>query len=420
MLCQLDMDEELINKFLPLVAKNHKPFVEHELKKIPLTDIQESVNAWFKWVKQLSTVEVTKLLNLITSVKGIYSIREECLCRDTPESWDSVWEAFSLPSVNFWLEIFQPLLTERVKSILNGKLNICLTDLKKDVMKLLNKVSTEVCKYPENDLRWFVWRDSPTDIPQKLMESGSVDSKRPLLMKARGFSPNIMKLCANFENGLSEVLSHLKQYLYEVEQTSAVKDELLNTDIYLNTNKFCDRNEIQEYLQRIGGAFIDDFVIFVKQECVVENPKIGRQELNAIVTARFLQAVPILCINFKECFTISRPTGLTLTNMKWQEICDKLKQESTSIWSLWAKCFVKTISIHRSNYLIKENIDDLRINAIITDWEKVVIEEEAEEGKRIKSEILVPYQPAVYLQKFLTFICKNLNKTIPHTIPKYV
>lgn len=115
MLSQLDLEEELINKFLPLVAKNHKPFVQHELKKLPLANVQESVNAWFNWVKQLATVEVTKLLNLITSVKGIYSIREECLAVEIPENWDSTWDAFSLPSVNFWAEFFQPLLTQRVK-----------------------------------------------------------------------------------------------------------------------------------------------------------------------------------------------------------------------------------------------------------------------------------------------------------------
>ncbi|XP_032451954.1 conserved oligomeric Golgi complex subunit 1 isoform X1 [Nasonia vitripennis] len=420
MLSQLDLEEELIQKFLPLVAKNHKPFVQHELKKLPLANVQESVNAWFNWVKQLATIEVTKLLNLITSVKGIYSIREECLAVEIPENWDSTWDAFSLPSVNFWTEFFQPLLTARVKGILSDKLDVCLVNLKKDVSELLGKVSFETAQYPENDLRWFVWKDSPEDIPQKLMEGGTLDSKRPLLLKARAFSPNVVKLCENFENNLSEVLLHLKQYLYELEQTSAMKDDLLAADIYLTSNKFCDRTEIQEYLQSVSGKLIDDFVVFVKNECIIEKPKSGRQEVNAIVTARFLQAIPSMCSNFKECFTISRPTGITLTNMKWQEVCDKLKQESTLAWSVWAKCFTKVIHYNRNKYLIKETADELRNHTIITDWEKVIIEEEAEEGKRINSEILVPYQPAVHLQKFLAFVCQDLNKVIPHTIPKSI
>lgn len=304
--------------------------------------------------------------------------------------------------------------------ILNANLNVCLNDLKRDVTELLDTITSETCQSPENDLRWFVWKDSPSDIPQKLMQAGSLDNKRPLLMKARGFSPNILKLCENFENGLSEVLLHLKQYLYELEQTPTLKDDLLVTDIYLTANKFCDRTEIQEYLQATSATLLDAFLVFARQELVAENPKVGKRDVNAIVTARFLQAVPVLCSNFKECFAISRSSGVTLTNVKWQEICDKLKSESASIWSVWAGCFVKTIACHRASELVKETTNELRIHTIITDWEKVTIEEEAEQGKRIKSEILVPYQPAVHLQKFLAAVCKDLNKVIPHTIPKYV
>lgn len=115
MLSQLDLNEELMNEFLPMVAKNHKPFVQHELTKLPLSSVQDSVNAWFKWVRELVTVEVTNFLKLITSIKGIYNIREESLAVDIPENWDSIWHTFSLPSINFWSEFFQPLLTERVE-----------------------------------------------------------------------------------------------------------------------------------------------------------------------------------------------------------------------------------------------------------------------------------------------------------------
>lgn len=115
MMSKLDLDKELMDKFLPILVKNHKLFVQTDLQKLPLTYIQEHVKSWFEWVRQLATVEVAKLLNLITSIKGIYNIREECLAVDIPENWDCSWEAISLNSVNFWTEFFQPLLTNRVK-----------------------------------------------------------------------------------------------------------------------------------------------------------------------------------------------------------------------------------------------------------------------------------------------------------------
>ena len=115
MLLKLDMEEKLLNKFLPLIAKNHKPFIQHDLKNLPLAQVQEKMNAWFEWVRQLTNKEITSLLNLITSIKGIYSIREDCLAIDIPENWEFIWEVFSLPSINFWSEYFHPLLTTRVK-----------------------------------------------------------------------------------------------------------------------------------------------------------------------------------------------------------------------------------------------------------------------------------------------------------------
>jgi hypothetical protein len=289
-----------------------------------------------------------------------------------------------------------------------------------EITEYLNKISIDTFEYPENDLRWLVWKDSESVVPQKLIESGSSDNKRPLLMTVRGLSPNLLKLFEKLESSLSEMLLHLKQYLYELEQPISAKDDFLGNDIYLNSFKFYDRSIIQEYLQAESQIVIDDFLLYVKEECTIENPKTGRQDNNAIVLARLLQAIPTLCPNFKECFTISRSTGFTLTNMKWQEICDRLKQESTLVWFVWAKCFKKIISEHHHNHLIQEDINELRLHTVILEWEKVMIEEEAEEGKRIQSEILVPYQPTVHIQKFLSAVCKDLNKVIPHTVPKYV
>ncbi|XP_014207402.1 conserved oligomeric Golgi complex subunit 1 isoform X2 [Copidosoma floridanum] len=420
LLCQLDLDEELMNEFLPLTTKSYKPFKEYDLEKIPIDSIQESVKTFFDWIKQITLTEVKKLLNLITSIKGVYSIREECLAVSVPENWEHAWETFSLPSSNFWLEFFQPLLTDRVKDILNEKLSLCFDNLKTNASKLFGEVTSDSCRYAENDLRWYVWKDEPTDVPQNLMKGANSDAKRPLLMKARAFSPNLIKLCDSFESDLSEFLSHLKQYLYELEQPVKLKNDSLAADIYLTTNKFCDRNEIQEYLQKTGTKCIEDFIVCLKHEFTIDNPRIGKQNVNAIVAARFLQALPTLCTHFKECFTMSRSSSLTLSNAKWQEICDKLKLESAAMWSVWAKCFTKNISHHRNVCLIKETDNELRIHVVIADWEKVMIEEEAEEGKRIKSEILVPHQPAVHLQKFLASICQDLNKIIPHTMPRAI
>lgn len=317
---------------------------------------------------------------------------------------------------NFALIINNDLLT----GIIMDKWADALADLKSGIIELLEKVAHDKFEFPEHDLRWFVWKDSPNDIPQKLTKNGGLDNKRSLLMKAKGYSPNVVKLCERLNEKLYTLLSDLEHYLYETERIITLKDNLLSANISLIANSFCDRNEIQEHLQVISTENIESLVQFIKNTCVNEKPEHGQRDINAIVLARFLFALTTLCPNLNKCFTSSKASGLTITNVKWQSICENLKEESTCVWCIWADIYKTKIPEYMKKYILKEPIDGLRVHWIVSEWEKVTIEEESGEGKQIKSEILVPYQPSIPLQKFLTVICKDLNKIIPHTLPKYV
>ncbi|XP_015609799.1 conserved oligomeric Golgi complex subunit 1 isoform X2 [Cephus cinctus] len=419
MFAQLDLDKDLVNKYLPTITKNHKPFTRGEIEDFSITTLHENLKTWLSWVKTFTTVEVSKLLNLVTSVRGIFNIREEALALEFPDNWNTTWEELSLPVTNFWAQFFQPLLTERAKGIMNTKWTEALANLKTSIKDLLGRIIHEKYDFPEHDLRWFVWKDSPNDIPQKLSKNGAPDSKRSLLMKTKGYSPNVVRLCDDFDKDLFNLLLDLEQYLYETDRTS-IKDDLLSMNISLVSNKFADRSVLQEELQRISTAKIEELTSFVRQECLLDKPKFGRRDTNAIFIGRFLQALCTLCPNLNKCFTFSKVAGLSITNVKWQSICDILKEQSIVAWSSWADSYKIKICEHRDNLLKKEPVDGLRVHSIISEWEKVTIEEEAEEGKRMKSEIFVPYQPSVPLQKYLAAVSKDLNSVIPHTIPKKV
>ncbi|XP_034935180.1 conserved oligomeric Golgi complex subunit 1 isoform X2 [Chelonus insularis] len=420
MLCQLDLSNQIIDKYLPSVTKNHKLFAKDEFTDLSSVDLHSRFNLWLSWVKTFTATEISRLLNLVTSVKGIYNIREESIAIQLPEYWTNIWKDLSLPIINFWTEFYHPLLTDRVKEIVQDRWKETLTDLKTKTTDFLSKLTNEKFDYPENDLRWFIWKDSPTDIPQKLSKSGSSDVKRSLLMKARGYSPNLVNLCESFDENLHSLLLDLEQYLYETEKMSSVADDLLALNLSSLFDKFNDRSAVQENLQQISTLMIDDLIIFIEKECICETPKYGKSEINVIVMARFLQALTALCPNLNKCFTLSKISGLTISNVKWQSICDKMKDKSTSIWSIWASRYRNKVKDHANNVLRSESIDGLKVATIISEWEKVTIEEEAEDGKRIKSEILVPYQPSACLTKFLATIMKDLNKVVPHTIPRKV
>ncbi|KZC12421.1 PREDICTED: conserved oligomeric Golgi complex subunit 1 [Dufourea novaeangliae] len=418
--CELDVNQELLKEFLPSVTKHHKLFIQDTPESFLLPDLQKSIKSWLQWVAEFCNHEVTKLLDLIISIKGLYYVREETVSINLPENWNFIWEELHLPRITFWVEFFQPIISQRVKNIISDKWIETVTTLKSDITELLTKISNEKFEYPEHDLRWFVWKDSPSDIPQKLTKNGGLDNKRSLLMKTKGYSPNILTLCDSFDTGLQALLSDLEQYLYETERVMSIKDNLLSTNISLISDTFSDRKEVQEHLQKISSTMIQDIINFVKTMCVNERAEYGQQDINAVVMARFLLALTTLSSNLNKCFTLSKVSGLTITNVKWQSICDKLKEESTFVWSIWASTYKTKINEHRDKYISKEPLDGYRIHVVVSEWEKVTIDEDSGEGKRIKSEILVPYQPSIQLQKFLTAINKDLNKIIPHTVPKKV
>lgn len=414
MLHCLSIDENLINKFLPQSMRDHKPFQNLSIVNISREDAQECIKDWLNWVKNFTYIKVSELLNLVTTIKGVYNIREEIFGLNFPSNWNTIWEEISLPATNFWIEFFQPLLTKRVEEIIDNNWGEVLDNVKTSISELLVKVSNEKYDFPENDLRWFVWKDSPMDIPQKLMKNGELDYKRSLLMKTRGYSPNVVKLCDNFDKSLNPLLVDLEQYLHETERITTIKDELLALNNMLSFNAFSDKTEIQEHLQKVSEKNIRALIDYIHSECVCEHPKFGKREINSIVMARFIQALLTLCPNLNKHCTLSKISGL----VKWQSLCDFLKEQSILVWCIWASIYKEKLKDYQMKHLGQISIEGNRINLFSSEWEKVTIEEEAEEGKCIKSEILVPYQPSIPLQKYLATVSRDLNKAVPHTLPK--
>lgn len=115
MLSQLDFNQELLKEFLPLVTKQHKPFAANGFENFCVPDLQKSIKSWLEWVAEFCNREITKLLDLIISIKGLYYVREEAVSINLPENWNSIWEELSLPRITFWVEFFQPLISHRVK-----------------------------------------------------------------------------------------------------------------------------------------------------------------------------------------------------------------------------------------------------------------------------------------------------------------
>lgn len=51
-------------------------------------------------------------------------------------------------------------------------------------------------------------------------------------------------------------------------------------------------------------------------------------------------------------------------------------------------------------------------------WDEITIQEEAESGSAVQSQIRVPMNPSFPLQQSLFGMCQEINHVGPHAIPK--
>jgi hypothetical protein len=93
-------------------------------------DMRENVTHWFDWVRDFVQQQVTSLLSLVSSVRGLDGIREEASSMGTAGNWDIMCQQLLLPrGLNLWDAYFQPLITQRAKSLVSQQWSIALAQL---------------------------------------------------------------------------------------------------------------------------------------------------------------------------------------------------------------------------------------------------------------------------------------------------
>lgn len=78
---------------------------------------------------------------------------------DTPKNWTSICNSLSIPEVHVWCQYYQPLLTSRVKSIIDTRWLKVYDEFKTQILVDLTEVSSENESEKEADINWFVWKD---------------------------------------------------------------------------------------------------------------------------------------------------------------------------------------------------------------------------------------------------------------------
>ncbi|XP_046399880.1 conserved oligomeric Golgi complex subunit 1 [Ischnura elegans] len=445
----LSVTNEHFHKYLPSIVKEFRPSWSPDKAAKSTRNSDERLTQWLDSVKTFLQEKLVSLLELVTSIKGLYAIREgawEVLSRS-----ENKIVASSLPTGmengGLWEVLIRPLVTSRAIQLISSSLERALDDLKS---ALLESISTagfsrgNSVSNSEYNIDWYIWKEWPQDlyvaetpfIESKdntsqlngwmLTSSRSQKTPSGLEMKAKGYSPVVQKLCRNFDSHFEYLLEDFMWYVSGDKDLTTAKVATAPP-----FNKFIDRGELKQQLQSKTFECIKSLITFVKEEVLKSSPDDQHGdtvEAGAVVVGRFLMGLMELCPQLQKCMCPSNigdskaSYGIMRSGLEtncWVEACHLLVELSTESLRVWRKAAGKRmhLRVKRSLTIPPSSVDLLRL---LPAWDHVTIEEGPEEGQSIKSTIRVPCHPSFALHSVLFASCQEINGLTPHTLPSKI
>lgn len=400
----LDHHKSSIYQTLPDIIAKYKPQVF--CNQLSQEALKDAMSSWMKTVENIAQNQLKSLIKLIGSIKTIQDIQQ--LMREDvekPKNWPIICQELFLPEgLDFFKQFYQSLINERIQEIINIFWIDILRELSDDVQFL----TAENDGYSKK-LQKYVWAEDSTDNPLSLKDAlSSNKSSHSLLMKVRGYTVPIVQLCNKIDGSLEKLFKDLKNYMKNLSDSNQYR-KMKKVDP--------DQQRIVTFLKECSRENISKLITAIKSSNFKRTPE------NLLIVARLLQAISELCPNLQSCFSghlLFEPSFFRDSAIndegasEWKSICGLLEEESLRFWTEWMEFFIGNWSC------LEHKVD---VGVILKDfpcWETIIIEEKDEGENIIQSEIHVPSQISFTVHCWIYEIIGNLNKIIPHTLPKII
>lgn len=400
----LDHHKSSIYRTLPDIIGKYKP--QAFCKQMSQEAIKNAMSSWMKTVEIIAQNQLKSLIKLIGSIKTIQDVQQQ-MRKDIgkPKTWPTICEELFLSEgLDFFKQFYQPLINERIQEIINIFWIDILRELNDDVQSL----TAENDGYTKK-LQKYVWTEDSTDNPLSLKDAlSSNKSSHSLLMKVKGCTIPIVLLCNKIDGNLERLFKDLENYLKNLSDSIEYR-KMKKVDP--------DHKRIVAYLRECSRENISKLITLIKSSNFKRTPE------NLLILARLLQAIAELCPNLQSCFSghlllessffrdsVNNDEG----EAEWKSICGLLEEESVRFWIEWLELFIGSWSC------LEHKVD---VGVILKDfpcWETIAIEEKDESENIVQSEIHVPSQISLSVHCWIYEIIGNLNKIIPHTLPKQI
>ncbi|GBP42268.1 Conserved oligomeric Golgi complex subunit 1 [Eumeta japonica] len=416
-------------KFLPPTIINYRLTPSKDVQGLGKDDITKCVYDWSMWVKSYTEENVRSLLLNITKIKGLHEIREEAFKIDTPKEWPIICSSLSMPDIHVWCHYFQPLLTARVKDIIDDRWTQIYNIWNVQFLQDLAIVTSEDTIEKEVDINWYVWKDL---IGETVIETrDEVISVMSSLMKDmwlqdHGFTKTLEKLCQSMDIELQKSLDDLAVYIINDREIKNKEGFYVYEEDDKSNEMYRDKDEIQGYLRDITAKKMQSIMEFIKH--CFDDTKLQSTELQCkttvIYAARFTQALIHLVPNLRKCFVpecndLGKFESDTESIRCWNNFCDNLKAICLYCWGKWVDIAMSKVQ-NLTSGLPQEFTLEANIDYLMMQWDVIKIEEKDDEGKSVESIIKVPSGPSLKLQEYLYSVSRILDEVVPHTLPSEV
>ncbi|XP_055379129.1 conserved oligomeric Golgi complex subunit 1 isoform X2 [Condylostylus longicornis] len=393
-LSYIDYDRNDWMPFLPASIRNFRPSIEDPaLENIV---VEQCCSAWLKHISDISSTDLRNLIELITSMKVIQEIKKEVLNFEKDPQWPNKCQLFKItPTIDFYKDLYVPLINERVMNIITHSWAKCIDDVFEKVQSAIEEPQF-VTEYE------YLWAEDENDLPSSLNHALNQDRKdNRLLMKMKGYNENIVSICKYFDSKVQIIFSETNGLLEGNNKKNDIDASLV------------------EFLKNVTQSQINNLITKLKT-LIIE-----KDVASIVFVAKLLVALTELCPYLKACLTFSQGyanlskewsshIGDKKNLEKWVTICNLIQEESFSMWKKFCDLlFIEFLEKNRLN----ENLSYRTILEDFVNWETIVIEEKDEQEKSVTSSIRIPSQPRITVHKFLFELTKTLNSIVPQTLP---
>lgn len=389
---------------LPDIIAKYKP--QFHLNPILKEGINSAINSWLQSIEVIAKNQLKSLIDFIVSIKTIQDLKNMVSSIEKTRNYSKIsQELFYVDNFDFYNRFYQPLINDRIHTIINISWSNILDEFRDEIEKLI-----EENDHVHRDLKHYVWCEDTLDNPTSLKEALSTNKRtHRLLMKVSGYSPSIVELCDKIDESLELLFNELKQYLcgsLDIIELKKIKE-----------SDSIDHQKLVQFLRDCSCENISTLITIIKSSLQAKSPE------NCILMARLLQSFSELCPNLQLCFSghllmepsfLRDPTKNTDGDEEWKRVSDLFIEESTAFWQLWLIAFVEQWKP------LDSKVDLFFILKDFPSWETVIISEKDENEETVESEIFVPLGISTTIQNWIFSIISNLNRIIPHTLPKSI